>query len=125
MIQSPSIQCCYQTMLKIIYSSKISVCRRTISNKLNNSNVRNMWTKLNYFYSFNSIRLNHTNTTNNSTLHNSIYRTHFCNEINSSSSETNIVLSGWLQSIRNFGHIAFGVLRDNTGNIQFKTEENC
>ena len=46
------------------------------------------------------------------------YRTHFCSELNSKNLDDNVILSGWIDTIRDHGNLLFIDLRDNYGITQ-------
>ena len=47
-----------------------------------------------------------------------MYRTHYCKDINSSLEGQEIVVSGWIENIRDHGGVLFLDLRDNTETLQ-------
>lgn len=56
-----------------------------------------------------------------------MYRTHHCGELNLRNQNEEVTLSGWVQTIRNFGKLTFVDLRDRYGMTQvvFNEEENA
>jgi aspartyl-tRNA synthetase len=52
-----------------------------------------------------------------------MYRTHTCGELRLSDSGKNVILSGWVQTIRKFGGITFIDLRDRYGTTQLLLSE--
>lgn len=54
-----------------------------------------------------------------------MYRTHTCGEINSTNIGQNVVLSGWVQRIRNLGGMTFIDLRDRYGITQLVADEHA
>ena len=46
------------------------------------------------------------------------YRTHFCSELNISDLKEDVILSGWVDTIRDHGNLIFIDLRDNYGITQ-------
>lgn len=55
-----------------------------------------------------------------------MYRTHNCGELNLSNQNQSVVVSGWVQSLRDFGKLTFVDIRDRYGITQvvFNAEEN-
>ena len=47
-----------------------------------------------------------------------VYRTHYCGDLASKNIDEEVILSGWVNSIRDFGNIKFIHLRDVTGLVQ-------
>ena len=47
-----------------------------------------------------------------------IYRTHYCKDIDSSLEGKEVVVSGWIENIRDHGGVLFLDLRDNTETLQ-------
>ena len=52
------------------------------------------------------------------------YRTHFCSELNLSNLNNNVILSGWVDTIRDHGNLIFIDLRDNYGITQCVVDAN-
>ena len=46
------------------------------------------------------------------------YRTHLCSELNASNLNEQVILSGWVDTIRDHGNLIFIDLRDNYGITQ-------
>ena len=46
------------------------------------------------------------------------YRTHFCSELNITNLNEDVILSGWVDTIRDHGNLLFIDLRDNYGITQ-------
>ena len=46
------------------------------------------------------------------------YRTHFCSDLNISNLNEEVILSGWIDTIRDHGNLLFIDLRDNFGITQ-------
>ena len=53
-----------------------------------------------------------------------IYRTHFCSELNISNLNNQVILSGWIDTIRDHGNLIFIDLRDNYGITQCVVDAN-
>ena len=47
-----------------------------------------------------------------------IYRTHYCKDIDSSLEGKEVIVSGWIENIRDHGGVLFLDLRDNTETLQ-------
>ena len=47
------------------------------------------------------------------------YRTHLCSDLNISNLNEEVILSGWIDTIRDHGNLIFIDLRDNYGITQF------
>lgn len=52
-----------------------------------------------------------------------VYRTHSCGELRSAHIGQEVVLSGWVQRIRDKGHLVWVMIRDKTGETQLMLEE--
>ena len=52
-----------------------------------------------------------------------MYRTHNCGELRINHKNTNVTLSGWVQRVRDKGHLLWVMLRDKEGEIQLVFEE--
>ncbi len=51
-------------------------------------------------------------------------RTHLCGELNISNLDNSVVLNGWVQKSRNLGGLIFTDLRDKSGIVQIKFDDN-
>ncbi|QQG46779.1 MAG: aspartate--tRNA ligase [Candidatus Azosocius agrarius] len=47
-----------------------------------------------------------------------VMRTKYCGEVSVNDIESNVIISGWVHFIRNFGGVIFFYIRDNTGFVQ-------
>ena len=54
-----------------------------------------------------------------------MYRTHTCGELRLKDVSQNVILSGWVQKIRNLGAMTFIDLRDRYGITQLVVEESA
>ena len=52
------------------------------------------------------------------------YRTHLCSELNASNLNEQVILSGWVDTIRDHGNLIFIDLRDNYGITQCVVDAN-
>ena len=52
------------------------------------------------------------------------YRTHLCSELNASNLNNQVILSGWVDTIRDHGNLIFIDLRDNYGITQCVIENS-
>ena len=48
-----------------------------------------------------------------------IYRSHYCSDLNISNLNQEVILSGWIDTIRDHGNLIFIDLRDNYGITQY------
>ena len=51
------------------------------------------------------------------------YRTHYCGELNSSSIDKTVILSGWMHAVRDHGGLMFIDLRDQQGITQIVIDQ--
>ena len=50
-------------------------------------------------------------------------RTHYSNELVSSSNEMDVIVMGWISSVRGHGNISFVTIEDMTGQIQIVSKK--